>query len=499
MNIAAILSGAAAHYDDKALVHFRGEDVSHDAVSGQVDRLATVLTRHGIAPGARVVILATNSPRWLVSCFAALRTGALVVPVNPALTASEVTYILGHAEPSLVIVDVELERVLPAEPRRFATLTIGDGAPGSWDEAVAAAAPSNLILDMASDDPGLMFYTSGTTGRPKGAVLSHGAEIFTAEMMGRHYGIGPTDISLVASPLSFIYPLVIDCLTTIRAGAKLVLQERFHPEHVLRAVERQRATIFMGVPTMYSMMLDWAEGQTVDTSSLRFAISAGQNLAWSVAQRFRQRFNVSVYDLWGLTEGTPITGYEPSRDMEGRPESCGRALPGCAVRIAGSDGQDLPAGEVGEVLLSGPNVFLGYYDNPSATAETLRDGVVFTGDLGRMDEDGYLYIVGRMKDLVIRGGANIYPSEVEEVIYSHPSVQDCAVIGLPDPLYGERVKAFVLPVRGARVGADAILAHCRIHLAPYKVPGEIAFVESLPIGPTGKVLKRVLREREARP
>jgi long-chain acyl-CoA synthetase len=216
-----------------------------------------------------------------------------------------------------------------------------------------------------------------------------------------------------------------------------------------------------------------------------------------VATRFKQRFGPPVYDLWGQTEGTPITSYDPSRDAEGRPESCGRALPGCRVRVIDDAGNDLPADAVGEVLLAGPNIFLGYDKNPVATAETLQDGWVHTGDLGKLDNQGFLYIVGRKRDLVIRGGSNIYPAEVEEAIYSHPAVAECAVIGISDEIYGEAVKAFVVTAAGQAVSKDELLGHCRQRIAEYKVPSTVEFIESLPKGPTGKILKRELRDREA--
>jgi long-chain acyl-CoA synthetase len=343
-----------------------------------------------------------------------------------------------------------------------------------------------------------MFYTSGTTGRPKGAILSHGAEVFTAKMVAGHYRLGPTDVTLIPNSLSFIYPLVINCVASIYAGATVALQERFHPELCMRGIEQERATIFMGVPTMFGMMLEWAQQQTVDTSSLRFCISAGQNLSWNIASRFRERFGVSIFDLWGQTEGTPITGFDPSREKEGRPESCGRALPGCAVRVIDDAGQDLPPETIGEVLLKGPCVFLGYDKNPKATEETLRDGWVFTGDLGKLDADGCLYIVGRKRDMVIRGGANIYPVEIEEAIYAHPSVAECAVIGVPDALFGETLKAIVVVGDNLALSEAELMEHCRSRLAGYKVPAAVSFVKKLPKGPTGKILKRELRDQAVR-
>lgn len=497
MNISLLLRNAAKHYQSKPILRYRGRDVRYEEMSEQIARLTGSLKTRGIGPDSRVMIFARNKPEWLISLFASLNTGALVVPINPALTSNEVGYMLEHGGPQVVIADNDLVATLSSGKQDFDILSIADDGSGSWHDAMARGTVDCGVAEVNAGQAALMFYTSGTTGRPKGALLSHGAEVFTAEMVASHFRLKPDDVSLISNSLSFIYPLVIDCLASIHAGATVILQDRFHPELCLRGIEEEKATILMGVPTMFTMMLDWAQDKYVDASSLRYCISAGQNLSWNIATRFRERFGCAVYDLWGQTEGTPITGYDPSLDPEGHPESCGRALPNCRVRIIDDNGRDLPPDTVGEILLSGPNMFLGYDNNPAATAETLRSGWVYTGDLGKLDREGFLYIVGRKRDLVIRGGANIYPTEVEEAIYAHPAVADCAVIGVPDRTYGELVKAFVVIASGQRLSEQGLIAHCRERLAEYKVPSLVSFLESLPKGPTGKVLKRELRKLDS--
>jgi long-chain acyl-CoA synthetase len=496
MNLANILYEAAPLFSEKPLLRYRGEDISFAGFSDRVARLSGHLARQDVSRGTRVMIFARNKPEWLVSVFAALGRGAVVIPINPALTASEVSYMIEHAAPRMVIADDDLVPSLPLNRQDIGVLGIGEDGTGTWYDALDGTADTGTT-EVADSDPALMFYTSGTTGRPKGALLSHGAEVFTAKMVAAHFKLKTEDVSLISNSLSFIYPLVIDCLACIHAGATVVIQERFHPELCLRGIESEKATIFMGVPTMFGMMLDWGQKQDVDTSSLRLCLSAGQNLPWNVAKRFRDRFGVAVYDLWGQTEGTPTTSYDPAVEAEGRPESCGRALPGCDVRIINGAGAAVAAGTIGEVLLTGPNVFIGYDKNPQATADTLRDGWVHTGDLGKLDLEGYLYIVGRKRDLVIRGGANIYPTEVEEAIYAHPAVTECAVIGIPDEVYGETLKAVVVKGEGSDLTEKELLEHCRTRLAAYKVPSSITFADTLPKGPTGKILKRELRDREA--
>jgi long-chain acyl-CoA synthetase len=241
------------------------------------------------------------------------------------------------------------------------------------------------------------------------------------------------------------------------------------------------------------MMLGWAKDKAVDTASIRLTVCSGASLPWNLLLSVRQQFGWTLLDLWGMTEGTPITSY--ALDEAPRQDSCGHALAGCGVRVIDTDDRDLAFGEVGEVLLSGPPVMLGYYNNPEATAETLQDGWVRTGDLGKLDSDGFLSIVGRKKDLIIRGGANIYPTEVEDALYGHPAVAECAVIGRPDQVYGEIVEAVLVFKDGRIATTDELVAHCKERIADYKIPAIFEVVGALPKGPTGKILKRALRDR----
>jgi long-chain acyl-CoA synthetase len=494
MNLAQTLAEAASHFHNRPLFRYNRKDYAFDSVMDQTQRLAYALRERGVKRGDRVLLLAKNKPEWVITMLAALRAGAIVVPVNPALTASEVGYIIEHSAPVVAVVDAELSGVVSASAAKPIVIEFAADGANAWSELVAQGKPAGEFEDCQPNDPAVIFYTSGTTGRPKGVLLAHSALLTTADITSRNFHLRPDDISLIPNSLSFIYPLVINCFGCIRSGATVVLQDRFHPELALRAIEQERVTIFMGVPTMYTMMLNWAEEKQVNASSLRLCVAAGSSLSWGVVARFKERFGAPLYDLWGQTEGTPITSYDPAIDAEGRPDSCGRPLAGCKVRIVDDSGNDLPAETVGEVLLAGPNVMLEYYKNPAATADTLRDGWIYTGDLGRLDADGYLYIVGRKRDMIIRGGANIYPVEIEDALYTHPSILECAVIGIPDELYGERVKAFVVLKAGQSAASEELRQHCKQRLAEYKVPSDVEFIDELPKGPTGKILKRVLVE-----
>jgi long-chain acyl-CoA synthetase len=377
----------------------------------------------------------------------------------------------------------------------FDTLVRGGGGQNDWHTVVSGAQPDTYVAEVADSDPALIFYTSGTTGVPKGVLLSHGAEIFAAQMVAKHVGITPGDCSIVMGSLAFIYPLIINALASISGGASVVLQDRFHPQMVADAVRKHRVTIMMGVPTMYVMLMNFVDaGNASDFSSIRVAFSGGASLPDALVKRGKASLGFNIFDLWGMTECTPVTTFDPKRETAGQPDSCGRALPECAFRIVDDELKECPVGTVGEVMLTGPLIMTGYYKNPTATAETMIDGWIRSGDLGMTDKNGFLYIVGRKKDLIIRGGANVYPVDVEEALYTHDSVAECAVIGKPDDVFGEIVKAYVVRKTGA-TDVTELIAHCKTKLADYKVPSEIEFIDELPKGPTGKILRRELRER----
>lgn len=489
MNVRNILASAAELYNDQPIIRFGEQSLAYSSFVDLVDRLATALMQRGLKPNGRVIILAKNSPEWIAFYFATLACGGVAIPVNPALTPSEVAYIMDHAEPAIAIIDAGSPLAVGNRAPHVITL----GPDGDWRTVASGHAPVRSSVYRQADDPAVIFYTSGTTGRPKGVMLSHGAVRANADIVRTLYGLRQSDRTLVTGSLSFIYSIMTNCTSAISAGATIHLLERFHPEHVLRTIESAGITIFMGVPTMYVMMLGWAKDKSVDPSSIRLTVCSGASLPWNLLLAVRERFGWTLLDLWGMTEGTPITSYAPTEQP--RQDSCGRALAGCGVRVIDTKGHDVAPDTVGEVLLSGTPVMLGYYNNPEATAETLQDGWVRTGDLGKLDADGYLSIVGRQKDLIIRGGANIYPTEVEDALYGHPAIAECAVIGRADPVYGEVVEAVVVLKEGSETTAADMADHCRKRLADYKVPSIFEITDALPKGPTGKILKRALRDR----
>ncbi|MBB5499359.1 class I adenylate-forming enzyme family protein [Paraburkholderia sp. MM5384-R2] len=491
-NLADILVHCAPHFTDHPVLLFKGEPVAFHDFTQDVARLATGLADKGAAPGTRVVLLAYNRPEWLVSFFAILQTGATVVPVNPGLAAREVQGIVEHCEPVLAIVQAELTALLDGESVQRCVLG-EDGS--SWHQLLRSSEPLVRRVETRPDDTALIFYTSGTTGKPKGVMLSHGAMLSDVTMFSSHLRISPNDRSLVVGSMAFMLHLILNALSNMIGGSTVVLLDRFHPAVALKAVEKHRITLLMAVPTVYVMMMNWLDQaeEGVDLSSVRWALTSGAAFPSALYDRACERFGFPVFDLWGMTECAPVTAYDPLIDRAARRDACGRVLPDCGIRVVDAEFHDVPVGEVGEVLLRSPAMMSGYFRNPQATAETVVDGWVCSGDLGRIDTDGFLYIIGRRKDMIIRGGSNVYPAEIEDVLYLHNAVGECAVVGVPDSTFGETVMAFVVVKEGHIVSCDEVISHCKLHLAEYKVPAHVQLVEGLPKGPTGKILRRELR------
>lgn len=494
MNIAGILERVRPYYLSKPVCVFNGVEHSFSDFSDDVAGISTALLKFGVRKGSRVALLASNRPELLISFFATWSVGAVAVPINPGLAAPEVCAIIDHCEPTVVIVEAALSELLIGSHSHFKTCTIDGGITSHWHRLALLSEPTLDPVSVQPADPALIYYTSGTTGTPKGAVISHGAALFSIDMFSRHLLINPTDRLLITGPMAFILHLTMNALTALNGGASIVILERFHPDAVFRAIDQHGITLLIAVPTAYVMMLNSLDGRRVDLPSVRFAISAGAAFPETLAQRVVHGLGIPVFDLWGMTECGPITTYDPTRDTAGRPDSCGRPLPSCEIRIVDDALEDIANGGVGEVLLRCPGLMTCYYKNSQATTEAIVGGWMRSGDLGKIDADGFLYIVGRKKDMIIRGGANIYPVDIEEVLYSHRAVSECAVVGIPDPIFGEIVKAFVVPRAGMHIECSDLLEHCRSQIAGYKVPSQIQIVNLLPKGATGKILRRQLRD-----
>jgi long-chain acyl-CoA synthetase len=491
VNLATLGEENVRRFGEYSALVFEGREWTNVEQQRAANRLAHALRRLGVGPGDRVVVLLPNCPEVLQSYAAILKLGAVVVPVTFLLSPPEVGHILEHAAPTVVITAPELDwKTGGWEGRR---VLVGAEAPGAlpYDGVVAGEPDTIATVDRTDADLAVVLYTAGTTGLPKGVALSHGNLLANARAAASVYELDRERWGLVTLPLSHSYGLTV--MNTGNAlGTRAVLLRWFTPDGVLSAIQEYGVQAMAGVPTMYVYLLNYPEADRYDTSSMRAWGSGAAALPIEIVEPFERRFGGRLLEGYGLTEAAPVVSthrYSCARKLG----SVGQPLPGVEVRVVDDAGRPLPVGEAGEVCVRGPNVMLGYYRMPDETARVLRDGWLHTGDVGRLDDDGYLYIVERKKDLIIRGGLNVYPREVEDVLYAHPAVVEAAVVGMPDPVMGEEGCAFVVLRAGAAATPDGLIAFCQERLAKFKCPREVRVVDALPKSPIGKVLRKELR------
>ena len=467
-NLATTLTESAHGQPAKFVCRTADRDMTYAELDDLTGRFAAALLERGVERGDRVAVQLPNVLEFLVAYYGILKAGGVMVPMNPLLTEPETAYLLGHSGARVHFDD-------PAE-----VVALYEGA-----KYVADVAPTN------PQDTAVIVYTSGTTGRPKGAELSHFQLYMSCTVASETFGAEPEDVTLAALPLFHIYGLSCSLNSTVRYGSTMSLVRRFEIPAVLDAMEKHGVTITLGVPTMYHALL-MADLGGRDLSAFRVASCGGAPMPKALIEGFEQKFGVTVLEGFGMSE-TGAAGFVNRPDAR-RVGSIGMPLWGVQARIAGAEGQTGPE-HVGELLIKGHVVMTGYYDDEAATSQALADGWLHTGDLGYVDDDGFYYIVDRIKDMIIRGGFNVYPRELEEVLYRHPAIGDVAVVGRPDERLGEEIVAVVvLKPDAADASAEQIIEFCRQSLAGYKVPREIRFVDRLPRNASGKVLKRELRQ-----
>ena len=443
----------------------------------RVEAVAAQLADLGIASGDVVALRLINRVEFVILLFAAWRLGATITPVNPALTDGEVARQLDDSSARLLVIEEDSTGVGDVP-----TLSVTDLARDTTSDIPPVEVPSNLAL---------LIYTSGTTGTPKGVMLDH-ANLDAMTAMGRDaLKIGPDDRCLLILPLFHVNGIVVSILTPLLVGASVVIAERFKPNTFFEVIERERPTFFSAVPTIYSVLAALPDDVRPDTSSVRFAVCGASPASAELLARFEDRFGFPLVEGYGLSEATCGSTINPL-DGPRKPGTVGLPFPGQEVRILGADGHPVDAGENGEVEVCGANVMRGYLGRPEDTAAAINDGWLRTGDVGHLDDDGYLTLVGRSKEMIIRGGENIYPREIEDVLNGHPAVLEAAVIGVPDEKWGEIVVAFVQARPGAEVDVDALKLYCREQLSGYKRPTAIHVLESLPKNAVGKLDKRSL-------
>lgn len=508
MNILAqALTRAARQFRGKTALICGDERVSFSAVEAAANRLASALAGSlDVRKGARAGILLANRPEFTIADWALIRAGLVRVPLNPRLAPPEVEYIVNDSGAEVLIYsDDYAEAVAAIRPRLPGVrhcIAVGRAAAGdlAWQQVLALGQPDAAPVETELDDPYMILYTSGTTGRPKGAVTTVRSRWLTTFLVYANEDfVHPTDVMLHVASLAHgsgtkVFPHYLK-------GAANVFLPKFTPEAWCRAVQEHRVTTTWLVPTLVGTLLDFPDRAKYDLSSLRTVVYAGSPMPVERLKEALLVFGPIFVQVYGLSEAPQPALVLPKPDhiVDGAPEqvqrlaSAGRPCIGVDVAVVGSDGQEIRPGEIGEILLRGEHVMVQYWGKPEATAEVLQDGWFHTGDLATVDEAGYVFIVDRKKDMIISGGYNVYPREVEEVIYRFPAVRECAVIGVPDPHWGERVLAFVACKPGTTATAAEIVEHCRQYLAGYKKPSEVRFVEDLPKNPNGKILKGELR------
>jgi len=497
-NLASILTDSATRRPDATAIRLDDAELTYAQLDGASAHVAGLLAEHGFEPGDRVGLMLPNVLHFPVLYYGILRAGGVVVPMNVLLKRREVAYYLGDSGAKLLFAWHELgEEAGPGAEEAGARLI--SVAPGAFEETVGAAAARSELADVADDDTAVILYTSGTTGKPKGAELTHANLRVNAGVKGELIGLGADDVILGALPLFHSFGQTAAMNAGALAGATLSLLARFEPLKALQVMERDRVTLFLGVPTMYFAMLGVPADERPDTSSLRVCVSGGASLPVEVMRAFEEQFGCPILEGYGLSETSPVACFN-RLDRERKPGSIGIPITDVEMRVVDEQGAELPAGDVGEIVIRGPNVMKGYWRRPDATAEAIRDGGWFhSGDLARMDADGDFFIVDRMKDMIIRGGYNVYPREVEEVLYEHPAVAEAAVVGIPDPGLGEEVGAAVALKSGAQATPDELQAYVKERVAAYKYPRQVWLVPELPKGPTGKILKREIAPPAAAP
>ena len=501
-NLAVILRETALSSPDRAAAVYAGGQLSYGDLDALSSRLAAGLESAGIRPGDAVAVQLPNIPQFLIAYFGVLKAGGVMVPLNVMLKAPEIAFQLSDSGTRLLITweGVLTDAAKGAEVAGVRAVYAvgppgGDGAL-PFEALLAAPADGEQMVPRELTDTAVVVYTSGTTGRPKGAMLSHIQLYMNADIPGRLFGVRPDDVVITVLPLFHVFGLSSILNVCVRFGCTMSLIPRFTPTTVLTAIQRDRATIFEGVPTMFIALLDHPDLRSYDVSSLRVAISGGASIPAPVLDAFEKHFGVVILEGYGMTETASTTTFNIS-ETERRVYSVGKPIWGTQTQVQDSEGQALPAGRdhVGEVVTRGLHVMKGYLNNPEATAAALAGGWLHTGDLGYFDEDGFLFIVGRQKELIIRGGYNVYPREVENVLHAHPAVAEAAVVGIPDERLGEEVMAVVTLRAGALLTASGLQAYCRERMAAYKYPRLVEFRDQLPKNSLGKVLKDELIRR----
>jgi long-chain acyl-CoA synthetase len=491
-NLSSVLEQAAASQPDRLAIRMDQMVLTYAQLHDAAARVTALLSAAGVGPGDRVGLMLPNIPAFPIAFYGALGAGAIVVPMNPLLKGREVAYYLSDSGAKVLFAwhDFAGEAAKGAADAGAQMISVDEP---DLAGPLAGLTPHTSWADAAADDDAVILYTSGTTGTPKGAQLTHGGLARNARLTAETLlNNNPDDVMMGCLPLFHVFGLTCGLNATVAAGGTLTLLPRFDPGKALEIIERDAVTIFEGVPTMYAAMLHLPDADPSQAATLRVCISGGAAMPVEVLRGFEAKFGCVILEGYGLSETSPVASFNHP-DKPRKPGSVGTPVEGVEMRLVGTDGATVPAGEVGEIAIRGHNVMKGYWGRPDATAEAIPDGWFRTGDLARVDEDGYYFIVDRKKEMIIRGGYNVYPREIEEVLHEHPAVAEAAVIGIPHPELGEEVGAAIALKPGATATPEELRAFAKERVAAYKYPRHVWLVDELPKGPTGKILRRAVR------
>jgi long-chain acyl-CoA synthetase len=507
LNLAVILRESAKKSPDAVAMVVGDASLTYGVLHGYAQSLAGGLAKLGVRRGQHVALMLPNVPHFTIAYFGAHYAGAPVVPMNVLLTKDEITYHLNDSDAvALIVWEGFLEQAQAgfarAESCKHLIVAKADRSDTSAPEGahnmtalLGTSEPVTQLPDTMPDDTAVMLYTSGTTGRPKGAELTHFNMFYNAEYSStKLLPMGPSTTALATLPLFHSFGQTVIQNAVLGSGGKIVLLPRFDPDQALGLMQQHGVTLFAGVPTMYFALLHHPKADQYDLENLELCVSGGSAMPVEVMRAFDEKYGVNILEGYGLSETSPVASFNVFGQPK-KPGSIGLPIWGVEMRLEKDDGTVVEtSGEPGEICIRGHNIMKGYYKRPEANAESIKDGWFHSGDIGTRDDEGYYFIVDRKKDMIIRGGFNVYPREIEEVLYAHPAIAEAAVIGVPHDSHGEEVKAVVALKTGHDADEAAIIAYCKDKLAAYKYPRIVQIIDALPKGPTGKILKRELRE-----
>jgi len=503
MSLKLILEETAGRYGRKTAIVSGDRRLSYAEIDEASNKVANTLIRMGVNKGDRVAMLVPNSPEFVIIYFGIVKTGSIAVPLNPKHAVNELASLFDNCRPKVLVAESPfLEPLVPALPRFKSikhVIDLGSKYEGQflgYREIMARSSAQRIEVEPGPEDIATISYTGGPTNRPRGVMLSHQHLVTEAAISADGFQQTDKDIMMLfALPLLHLFGLTAVLLAPVYKGSTVVIVPGtgLSISTLMEAIERERGTILLGVPYIFALAVNMAEKEGInnDLSSLRLCGSGGAPLSIDIVQRFKQHYGFDLIDIWGLTEAICQVTCPPI-DGTGKLGSVGKALPGWEVKIVDDNGKELLLNQPGEIIVRGP-IMKGYYNNPQATAETIKDGWLYTGDIGRVDEDGYLFLTGRKKETIIVKGQNIYPSDIEDVLYTHPKVAEAAVVGIPDELRGEVVRAVISLKEGEATTEEEIRRFCRKHMSDYKVPKQVIFIDSLPKTATGKIRKEDLK------